>query len=90
MRMGIHTETLAHSLSDADIAIIYQPQELGWNLNTLTQYADNIEICISLEQIIARVKAETEADSHCVLMSNGSFGGIYQRLQDELADRKDA
>lgn len=84
MRMGIHTETLAHSLSNADIAIIYQPQELGWNLNTLTQYADNIEICISLDQIIARVKAETLADSHCVLMSNGSFGGIYQRLQDEL------
>lgn len=86
MRMGIHTESLAHSLNNADIAIIYQPPELGWNLNALTQYADNIEICSSLGEIIARVKKEACANSHCVLMSNGSFGDIYQRLPNELRE----
>ncbi|NOQ35580.1 MAG: UDP-N-acetylmuramate:L-alanyl-gamma-D-glutamyl-meso-diaminopimelate ligase, partial [Methylococcaceae bacterium] len=84
MRMGIHTKTLAESLNKADIAIVYQPEELDWDLSELKQYAQNIEICTSLDEIISRIKTEVTPLSHCLLMSNGSFGGIYQRLQDEL------
>jgi UDP-N-acetylmuramate: L-alanyl-gamma-D-glutamyl-meso-diaminopimelate ligase len=84
MRMGVHSQTLAASLSQADVAVIYQPEALGWDLTALQQYADNIEICPSLEAIIARVLAEAPQGGHVVLMSNGSFGGIYQRLQTAL------
>jgi UDP-N-acetylmuramate: L-alanyl-gamma-D-glutamyl-meso-diaminopimelate ligase len=48
MRLGVHTETLAKSLGDADLAIIYQPQNLDWDLSKLKSYADNIEICQEL------------------------------------------
>ncbi len=84
MRLGVHTETLAKSLGDADLAIIYQPQNLDWDLSKLKSYANNIEICQSLDDIIAKLKVEARSGGHFVLMSNGSFGGIYQRLQDEL------
>jgi len=84
MRLGVHTKTLAESLDDADMAIIYQPEALGWNLSELKKYAGNIEICSSLDEIIAKLKFEARYGGHFVLMSNGSFGGIYQRLQDEL------
>jgi UDP-N-acetylmuramate: L-alanyl-gamma-D-glutamyl-meso-diaminopimelate ligase len=84
MRLGVHTETLAKSLGDADLAIIYQPQNLDWDLSKLKNYANNIEICQSLDDIIAKLKVEARSGGHFVLMSNGSFGGIYQRLQDEL------
>jgi UDP-N-acetylmuramate: L-alanyl-gamma-D-glutamyl-meso-diaminopimelate ligase len=84
MRLGIHTETLAKSLNQADLALIYQPKELSWDLSRLKQYAANIEICESLEQIIARLKLEARSRGHFVLMSNGSFGGIYARLLAEL------
>jgi UDP-N-acetylmuramate: L-alanyl-gamma-D-glutamyl-meso-diaminopimelate ligase len=84
MRMGIHTETLANSLKQADVAIIYQPEALGWDLSSLKQYADNVEIYGSLDAIIARLQAEASHGGHYVLMSNGSFGGIYQRLQNAL------
>jgi UDP-N-acetylmuramate: L-alanyl-gamma-D-glutamyl-meso-diaminopimelate ligase len=84
MRLGIHTETLAKSLGNADLAILYQPQHLDWDLSKLLNYANNIEICQSLEDIIAKLKVEARSGGHFVLMSNGSFGGIYQRLQDEL------
>lgn len=80
MRMGVHTETLAKSLHRADHAIIYQPQNLTWDLTDLTKYARNIDICHSLEEIIAKLKLEFRYGGHFVLMSNGSFGGIYQRL----------
>ncbi|WP_031434373.1 UDP-N-acetylmuramate:L-alanyl-gamma-D-glutamyl-meso-diaminopimelate ligase [Methylomarinum vadi] len=84
MRMGIHTQSLAQSLTQADLALIYQPENLGWDLSLLRQYADNIEICTTLEAIIARLKSEKKAGVHALLMSNGGFGGIYQRLKNEL------
>ena len=86
MRLGIHTETLAKSLGNADLAIIYQPQNLDWDLSKLLNYAGNIEICQTLDDIVAKLKAEAPSGGHFVLMSNGSFGGIYQRLQEELQD----
>ncbi|MCK5888386.1 MAG: UDP-N-acetylmuramate:L-alanyl-gamma-D-glutamyl-meso-diaminopimelate ligase [Methylococcales bacterium] len=84
MRMGIHTQSLAESLSQADIAIIYQPDDLNWDLSALLPYNNAIEIHSTLDGIIKRLKSESTTDSHFVLMSNGSFGGIYQRLLDEL------
>jgi UDP-N-acetylmuramate: L-alanyl-gamma-D-glutamyl-meso-diaminopimelate ligase len=84
MRLGVHTKTLAESLGKADLAIIYQPESMGWDLSELKKYAGNIEICQSLDDIIAKLKFEARYGGHFVLMSNGSFGGIYQRLQDEL------
>ncbi|WP_432742892.1 UDP-N-acetylmuramate:L-alanyl-gamma-D-glutamyl-meso-diaminopimelate ligase [Methylobacter sp. G7] len=84
MRLGVHTKTLAESLANADLAIIYQPETMGWDLSELKKYADNIEIYPSLDDIIVRLKSEARHKGHFVLMSNGSFGGIYQRLQDEL------
>jgi UDP-N-acetylmuramate: L-alanyl-gamma-D-glutamyl-meso-diaminopimelate ligase len=85
MRLGVHTETLAHSLSQADLAIIYQPENLDWDLSALTGYADNIAIYSSLDGIITRLQAEALYGGHFVLMSNGSFGGLYARLQTALS-----
>ncbi|MCF6203604.1 MAG: UDP-N-acetylmuramate:L-alanyl-gamma-D-glutamyl-meso-diaminopimelate ligase [Methylococcaceae bacterium] len=84
MRMGIHTQSLAESLNKADIAIIYQPKELDWDLSELKKYNRKIEIHTTLDDIIDKLKAECSSKSHFVLMSNGSFGGIYQRLLNEI------
>lgn len=84
MRMGVHTQSLAESLNKADIALIYQPENLDWDLSALKQYAGNIEICTTLDEIIDKLKLQAQEKAHFVLMSNGSFGGIYQRLKDEL------
>ncbi|WP_445372958.1 UDP-N-acetylmuramate:L-alanyl-gamma-D-glutamyl-meso-diaminopimelate ligase [Methylomonas sp. HW2-6] len=84
MRLGVHTQSLAESLSQADRAIIYQPDNLGWDLSQLLKYANNIEICNSLDSIVNAIQAEAGGVCHVLLMSNGSFGGIYQRLRDSL------
>jgi UDP-N-acetylmuramate: L-alanyl-gamma-D-glutamyl-meso-diaminopimelate ligase len=84
MRLGVHTQSLAESLAQADEAIIYQPENLGWDLSQLLQYAQNIRICSDLEVIIDTIKAEKDGVCHVLLMSNGSFGGIYQRLREEF------
>ena len=84
MRLGVHTQSLAQSLAEADQAIIYQPENLGWDLSQLLQYANNIQLMSDLEAIIDTIKAEAGGVCHVLLMSNGSFGGIYRRLQTEL------
>ncbi len=84
MRMGVHTETLAKSLANADLAIIYQPDNLDWDLSALLNYANNIEIIPSVDTIINKLKSIAPQGGHFVLMSNGSFGGIYQKLLDML------
>lgn len=84
MRLGVHTESLALSLRDADQAILFQPDNLGWDLSGLKKYAGNIEICRTLDEIVDKLKLEARYGGHFVLMSNGSFGGIYQRLQTAL------
>lgn len=85
MRLGVHTQSLAESLAEANEAIVYQPENLGWDLSQLLQFGHNIQILTDLDSIIERIKAEAGGVCHVLLMSNGSFGGIYQRLKDELA-----
>jgi len=85
MRMGVHTQTLAESLDKADLALIYQPENLDWDLSELRHYADNITLCTSLDSIVNQLKQHADKDCHFVLMSNGSFGGIYQRLVNEFS-----
>ncbi len=82
MRMGVHRETLAASLQAADLALIYQSANLGWDPHDLREQAANIRVSNDLEEIVAAVKA---AKGHVVLMSNGGFGGIQQRLQREMS-----
>lgn len=84
MRLGVHNETLAASLNKADRAIIYQPRDLSWDLESLHMNANNIDICRSLDDIIEKLKQEARSGGHFVFMSNGSFGGIYQRILKEL------
>jgi len=85
MRLGIHTESLAKSLAEADLAIIYQPENLSWDLSVLTEYADNIQVGTTLDNIINTLKGQTDSPLHIVLMSNGSFDGIHDRLLQQLA-----
>jgi UDP-N-acetylmuramate: L-alanyl-gamma-D-glutamyl-meso-diaminopimelate ligase len=41
----------------------------------------------SVESIIDRLLGESLAGDHVLVMSNGGFGGIHQRLLDALAER---
>lgn len=84
MRMGVHRKELADALKLADKAIIYQPENLAWDLNELKDYANNIQICTSINEIIVELQQEVTIQSHFLMMSNGGFGGIYQRLINEL------
>lgn len=85
MRLGVHKETLAPALQEADRAIIYRAPDLTWDLTAATGSAKNIDMASSVDEIIAMLKQEADTGGHFVLMSNGGFGGIYRRLEQALS-----
>ena len=87
MRMGVHASALAASLGTADRVHVYAPPDLDWDAATaLAPVGERLAIGSSVEAIVDRVVASARLGDHVLVMSNGGFGGIHQRLLDALAD----
>lgn len=87
MKMGIHADTLAQSLQIADQVMLYQPADLGWSLDGVNeQLGSKATIYSKIETIIEAIKQQSRSGDHVLVMSNGGFAGIHQRLLDALTD----
>lgn len=85
MKMGVHKDTLADSLSLADHVYLYQADNLGWDIAAeLKNNKDSVQVFSATQAIIDKVMEEVKEDDHIVIMSNGGFEGIHQRLLDAL------
>lgn len=85
MRMGLHRDALAPSADIADEVIWYQPAGLNWNLDdVVAQSKVAARVISSIDDIIAYLVTATKSGDQVVLMSNGGFGGIHQKLVQAL------
>lgn len=85
MKMGIHKSTLIDSLQEADEIVLYQPDNLNWSLADFTQQsAKPIRIFADLDAMIKHITLQARPGDHLLVMSNGGFGGIHQKLLDRL------
>lgn len=81
MRMGAHKDNLAGSTAAASAVIWYQPAGLDWDLSPVIAGSPvPAQVLDSIDGIIARLVAEAVAGDAIVIMSNGGFGGIHQKL----------
>ncbi len=88
MRLGVHNAELAASLADADLVLIHAPADLGWAPATVfAPLGDKARIFDEVEGIVAWVAAEAGPGDQVLVMSNGGFQGIHQRLLDAMAAR---
>jgi len=88
MKMGVHQHTLAESLHGADSVVLYEEAGIALSLVTIAeQLGDNTIVATSIEDIIRLVCNEAKQGDEILIMSNGSFGGIHQRLLTALAQR---
>ena len=85
MRMGIHKDTLADSLRQADEILLYQPPGLDWNL---ADVVDNLQgkarLFDSIESIIETVCNSAKSGDQVLIMSNGGFNGLHKKLLNAL------
>jgi UDP-N-acetylmuramate: L-alanyl-gamma-D-glutamyl-meso-diaminopimelate ligase len=87
MKLGVMKETLAPSLSQADRVFCYSGG-IGWDAAAaLAPLAGKIETHDALDPLIAAIVAAARPGDHVLVMSNGSFGGIHDKLLTALAEK---
>ncbi|MEH6634360.1 MAG: UDP-N-acetylmuramate:L-alanyl-gamma-D-glutamyl-meso-diaminopimelate ligase [Halioglobus sp.] len=85
MRMGEHREQLAASTADADHVYWFQPPGLDWSLDAvIAQSPVPATLATDVDDLATQVAAEARPGDLLVIMSNGSFGGIHQKLLTQL------
>ncbi|PPC97676.1 UDP-N-acetylmuramate:L-alanyl-gamma-D-glutamyl-meso-diaminopimelate ligase [Methylotenera mobilis] len=86
MKLGVMKNALPASLAQADLVFCYQAN-LGWDAGAaLASIANKTQVHDDLTQLILAIKQVATAGDHVLVMSNGGFGGIHQKLLDALKE----
>ena len=87
MKAGIHKNTLAAALTEADLVCVLEPSGLGWDLRaSLGGLADKLRVFATVEDIVAQLGRIRMQRDHILIMSNGGFENIYRRLIERLSN----
>jgi UDP-N-acetylmuramate: L-alanyl-gamma-D-glutamyl-meso-diaminopimelate ligase len=85
MKLGVMKNALPGSLKDADMVFCYAGN-LGWDARSaLAPLGDKAIVEEDLEALIAKITAAARPGDHILVMSNGGFGGIHEKLLKQLA-----
>ncbi|WP_201549708.1 UDP-N-acetylmuramate:L-alanyl-gamma-D-glutamyl-meso-diaminopimelate ligase [Psychrobacter fjordensis] len=94
MKMGIHQDSLAESAALADHTLWYEPTGLEWGLREVIERANaanpnmgNQQVLSSTNAIIEHISTHAQSGDAIVIMSNGGFEGIHQRLLMALRNK---
>jgi UDP-N-acetylmuramate: L-alanyl-gamma-D-glutamyl-meso-diaminopimelate ligase len=86
MRLGVHRDQLAASLADADAVWLYQPDDLSWDIREVTAgLTVPLVIADTVDELVTSIIQEAQPGDRLVVMSNGGFGGIHEKLLQQLA-----
>ncbi|MFN2287562.1 MAG: UDP-N-acetylmuramate:L-alanyl-gamma-D-glutamyl-meso-diaminopimelate ligase [Chromatocurvus sp.] len=84
MRLGRHREQLAASASLADQVLWYQPPGMDWSLNEVADGHAGASVHDSIDSIVDAVADQIHPNDRIVIMSNGGFAGIRDKLMQRL------
>jgi UDP-N-acetylmuramate: L-alanyl-gamma-D-glutamyl-meso-diaminopimelate ligase len=86
MRMGVHREQLAPSLEAADRVYLFQPPDAQWSVNEVAvrigEHADSFD---DIQQLVDALGEQAKPNDNVLVMSNGGFDNIHQRILERLA-----
>ncbi|USD29132.1 UDP-N-acetylmuramate:L-alanyl-gamma-D-glutamyl-meso-diaminopimelate ligase [Pseudoalteromonas sp. SCSIO 43201] len=83
MKLGVHQETLMQSLAVANEVYLFEPEGLSWSLKAQAESAGR-RCFASVDEIVTQVVANQAPNQHVLVMSNGGFGGIHDKLLTAL------
>jgi UDP-N-acetylmuramate: L-alanyl-gamma-D-glutamyl-meso-diaminopimelate ligase len=87
MKLGVMKDRLADSLAQADRVFCYSAN-LGWDpVAVLAPLGGRARCEIDLGQLVEAVTSEARAGDHVLVMSNGGFGGVHDRILACLGQR---
>ena len=86
MKLGVMKNALPASLKDADQVFCYGAN-LGWDAaDALTPLGGKAVVKNELSELITAITTAARPGDHILVMSNGGFGGIHDKLLKSLAD----
>jgi UDP-N-acetylmuramate: L-alanyl-gamma-D-glutamyl-meso-diaminopimelate ligase len=89
MRLGVHNAELAASLAAADRVWLYQPAGLDWNVDSVAgEIGSKATVARELPRLVDALASELRAGDRVLIMSNGGFGGLHERLLQALRERR--
>ena len=90
MRLGVHRDELADALRAADQVLLFRPADIGWDpRGALAVLEGRVAVFDTVGAIVEQLAGEADAGDHVLIMSNGGFEGIHERLLDALRARED-
>jgi UDP-N-acetylmuramate: L-alanyl-gamma-D-glutamyl-meso-diaminopimelate ligase len=92
MKLGVMKAQLPASLADADLVFGYGAPSgrdaLGWNLaEALAPLGGKAQAFDNLDALVKAVVHAARPGDQILVMSNGGFGGVHQKLLDALSVR---
>jgi UDP-N-acetylmuramate: L-alanyl-gamma-D-glutamyl-meso-diaminopimelate ligase len=85
MRMGVHRDSLAVALTVADMVLMFEPADLDWDLGeSLAELGDKCTIFKEVDGIVTSLAEDSRTGDQILVMSNGAFQGIHDKLLKKL------
>jgi UDP-N-acetylmuramate: L-alanyl-gamma-D-glutamyl-meso-diaminopimelate ligase len=89
MKLGALKDQLAASLAAADRCWFYTPPDLGWDLPAaVASLGARAQFAPTVEGLAAGIVAQARPGDHLLVMSNGGFGGLHEKLLQLLHARE--
>jgi len=90
MKLGTMKEALSGSLAAADVVFGYGAKAgkdaLGWNLGeALAPLGSKAGAYDELDVLVQAIAKAAQPGDHVLVMSNGGFGGVHQKILDALS-----
>jgi UDP-N-acetylmuramate: L-alanyl-gamma-D-glutamyl-meso-diaminopimelate ligase len=85
MRLGVHKQQLAPSLQLADEVLLFQPADVDWDMQLVVDEVEgSAQLMRSIDDIVDLIAKQSQPGDHILVMSNGAFGGVHQKILDVL------
>jgi UDP-N-acetylmuramate: L-alanyl-gamma-D-glutamyl-meso-diaminopimelate ligase len=84
MKLGVMKDALPASLRDADVVFCYSAN-LGWDARSaLAPLGSKAMVSDNLDELIEEIATSAKPGDQVLVMSNGGFGGIHDKLLQRL------
>ncbi|MFK8031662.1 MAG: UDP-N-acetylmuramate:L-alanyl-gamma-D-glutamyl-meso-diaminopimelate ligase [Gammaproteobacteria bacterium] len=80
MKTSVNLEDLTDALALADSSWILAPSDLQWDVATVVDAVPVGKACPDVAVLLEELVPTLRAGDHVVVMSNGAFGGIHEKI----------
>ncbi|SMY17896.1 UDP-N-acetylmuramate:L-alanyl-gamma-D-glutamyl-meso-diaminopimelate ligase [Photobacterium aquimaris] len=81
MKLGVHKHDLAPALHAADEVFLFQPDNIPWSVQEIANQCPQPAFCSDdIDTLVAKIVESAQSGDTILVMSNGGFSGIHDKL----------